>query len=256
MNGPLSNMIFLLLAGASCAHAELTAVDPVTNEVECGTSDITAEDDPILPSTRWAHTSAEYQAIVRQTYTYATQLIRDMIDSRKPGTWAVVLDADETVISNAAFDWELQMRGAEETEENWLAWTKRHEATAMPGVIRFLEQIHRWGGRIAIVTNRFLNECPDTELNFKKHGIPYDVIFCQGSDSEKESRWDAIERGTASPGVPPLEILLWVGDNIRDFPEMDQDLRFKGDESFSLFGTRYLVMPNPMHGSWTDNLPK
>jgi 5'-nucleotidase (lipoprotein e(P4) family) len=143
------------------------------------------------------------------------------------------------------------MTGEEETEENWNAWTKRHEATAMPGVIRFLEQIHRWGGRIAIVTNRFLSECPDTELNLKKHGIPYDVILCQGSDSEKESRWDAIERGIASPGIPPLEILLWIGDNIRDFPGMDQNSRIKEDEGFSSFGTRYLVVPNPMHGSWT-----
>lgn len=57
-------------------------------------------------------------------------------------------------------------------------------------------------GGIAIVTNRYLEECPDTEANFRRHGIPFDFMMCRGSQSEKESRWDAVQNGTATAELP------------------------------------------------------
>ena len=204
-------------------------------------------------ATRWLHTSAEYQAIVRQTYTLATRLVREKIGGRDPGSWAVALDIDETLLSNSPYLWELQTQNLQSTSERWDAWVRRQQAPPLPGAVEFLQQVHEWGGRIVIVTNRHLAECPDTETNLEKHAIPYDIILCREDEREKEARWEAVQKGTASPDLPPLEILLWMGDYITDFPDLDQALRFKGSESFSLFGTRYLVIPNPVHGSWTKN---
>src|SRR5215211_63914 len=49
---------------------------------------------------RWVKSSAEYEASVRQVYRLALAHIEHAAAGRAAGTWGVVLDADETVISN------------------------------------------------------------------------------------------------------------------------------------------------------------
>ena len=87
--------------------------------------------------------------------------------SREPGTWAVVLDADETVISNASYQLERARLGLPFTHESWNAWVKRREATPLAGAPAFMARVRALGGRIAIVTNRLQSECADTEAVFK-----------------------------------------------------------------------------------------
>jgi predicted secreted acid phosphatase len=62
-----------------------------------------------------------------------------------------------------------------------------------------------------------------------------------------------VTQGAAAPGLPPLQLVLWLGDNIQDFPNLDQTLRAKPDEAFADFGVLYFVIPNPMYGSWERN---
>jgi len=56
--------------------------------------------------------------------------------------------------------------------------------------------------------------------------------------------------GTTPAGLPPLDVVAFVGDNIRDFPGQSQALRGQPDEAFAPFGARFFVLPNPMYGSW------
>ena len=100
---------------------------------ELGTAE---EIDAGSKSARWLYVSAEYQAIVRQTYVLAADLIDDMAGDHEPGSWAVTLDADETVISNASYEWKLASQNLESTQERWNAWVKSQEAVPMPGVIK------------------------------------------------------------------------------------------------------------------------
>jgi len=44
-----------------------------------------------------------------------------------------------------------------------------------------------------------------------------------------------------------------VGDNITDFPDLDQAIRLEKDPAFADFGRRFIVLPNPMYGSWVGN---
>src|SRR3954470_17477724 len=53
---------------------------------------------------RWVQQSAEYEAAVRQTYLMAEDHVERAAPGRAAGTWGVVLDADETVISNLAYE--------------------------------------------------------------------------------------------------------------------------------------------------------
>jgi 5'-nucleotidase (lipoprotein e(P4) family) len=201
----------------------------------------------------WVRDSAEHHAALFQAYLLATERIEELAKSVPAGTWAVALDGDETVIDNSDYMKERAALGAGFDSASWKQWTEKKAATPLPGAVAFLNRVHALGGKIAIVTNRSAAECPDTEEDFRNDGIPYDLMLCMENDSEKEPRWQKVESGTAAPGVPPLRILLWVGDNIKDFPDLDQGLLAKQDTAYSDFGRRFILIPNPMYGSWERN---
>lgn len=207
----------------------------------------------IARSAHWMASSAEYQALVRQTFTLAGKRLQEVVVDRQPGSWAVAVDADETVISNIGYEKELTRLGLESNDELWDAWVARRAAPPLPGAIGFLERVHELGGYVAVVTNRSQEHCADTEANFRAFDIPFDVILCRGENRQKEPRWEMIRQGTASAQLPPLEIAMWIGDNIRDFPSLDQGLRFAERQDFADFGNVYFLMPNPLYGSWEDN---
>jgi len=204
-------------------------------------------------SVHWMRNSAEYQALMRQTYSLAANQLRAVTQDREAGTWAVALDADETVISNSLYEKELRAAGHQTNDTNWAAWVDRQEATPLPGAVEFIGLAKELGGYVAIVTNRGEADCPATRENFEKFDIPFDVMLCKGDDGEKEGRWEKVESGMASEEVPPVEIVMWLGDNIKDFPDHDQGLRFDNGGLFSDYGSRYFIMPNTMYGSWQEN---
>jgi 5'-nucleotidase (lipoprotein e(P4) family) len=197
--------------------------------------------------------SAEFQAIVLQTYSLAGQELRKSVEGKKPGTWAVALDAGETLISNMDYEKELVRLGKESTDELWADWVARRAAPPLPGALEFLDLVRELGGRVTLVTNRRDRDCPDTRANLEAFDIPFDILLCRTDDREKEPRWEKIERGTASPDVPPVKIVMWLGDNINDFPEMSQESRFSSPEAFGDYGSRFFIFPNPSYGSWEEN---
>ena len=210
--------------------------------------------------------SAEYGAALVQTYRLAEAALERRAADRQAGTWAVAIDADETLIGNSEQSKEAALDSQEDYlmpasdrvsfEEQWDAWVERRAAPALPGARRFLERVHELGGRIAVVTNRRQRHCPQTADNLRAERLPFDVILCRGEDRDKHPRWRSVEDGTASADLPPLEIVMWLGDNIHDFPDLDQELRFAPPEAMSEFGDRFFILPNPLYGSWEHNPPE
>jgi 5'-nucleotidase (lipoprotein e(P4) family) len=207
---------------------------------------------PYSTSITWVDRSAEYQALVRQTYHDAATAVDDTASGRAAGSWAVILDADETVISNLVYQQELERAGATHSAERWKAWVGRREAVPMPGARAFLEYVRTRGGRIAIVTNRLESECDDTRAVFAAHGLVHDVMLCRpdGSPSDKTPRFSRVAAGSWPGATGPLDVVMWIGDNIQDFPDLSQAIRSQGDAVYDPFGTRFFVLPNPMYGSW------
>ncbi len=206
-------------------------------------------------SIRWTRESAEHRALLLQVYRAATAHVEREAAARAPGTWAVVLDADETVLDNSLYQLERARAGKPFDAESWRAWCARREAVPLPGAQAFLARVRSLGGKVAIVTNRTVSECPDTEAVFRAHGLAYDAMLCKpdGGPSDKGPRFEAVARGTTPGGLPPLDVVAFVGDNIQDFPGLSQALRKETDEAFAPFGARFFVLPNPMYGSWERN---
>jgi len=196
--------------------------------------------------------SAEYHAALFQVYRLATTRVEQAVAKLPTGSWAVILDADETVLDNSLYQLERSRLGLGFTAESWNAWVKRREATALPGSASFLARVRALGGRIAIVTNRLESECADTRAVFDAFKLAYDAMLCRpdGTPSDKNPRFAAVAEGRSPAGSTPLAVVAVIGDNIQDFPGLSQKTREQGAPGFTEFGVRYFLVPNPMYGSW------
>lgn len=228
------------------------APSPVADEAVGGADSDTCTPD-MSRATHWSRDAAEHKAAFLQAYTLATVALEAQVPTFEPERWAVALDADETILDNSLYQKEREAECKGYTSESWRAWVMRREAKALPGAQAFLRRVDELGGVIAVVTNRDEAECPATMDNFRALDLPFDLMLCQTGPGEKEPRWETVQKGTASPEYPPLKIVMWVGDNIMDFPDLDQSVRDKGAEAFKEFGTRFFLVPNPMYGSWQRN---
>jgi 5'-nucleotidase (lipoprotein e(P4) family) len=206
----------------------------------------------------WQRTAAEHRAVYLQTYEAASRRLEELAQAQPPFSWAVVLDADETVIDNSTYQKEREALGEGYTRDSWYAWVARREATLLPGALEFLETARSLGGHIAIVTNRDAVVCLPTEDNLRALRVPFDAVLCRPmkGDRSKDARFAALQNGTATKHLPPLRILLWVGDNVGDFPGGSQALRDAPDAAFEPFGHRWFILPNPAYGSWEENPPR
>lgn len=246
----------LCLAAAALLTACATATAPPQG-------DATAQTDGWYDnSLHWSRTAAEHRAILEQTFDLAADRLEELAAGREPGTWGVSADADETLIDNSQYQLEIGRRGEAFAPESWGEWVDRRAAPALPGAVEFARRVQELGGVLAVVTNRDDHQCEATADNLRKVGIAFDVVLCQSGTGEKEPRWEAVSAGTTAswPGAQfggdaapaAAELLMWLGDNIRDFPDLDQSVADR-EGALSEFGERYFALPNPMYGSWEGN---
>jgi 5'-nucleotidase (lipoprotein e(P4) family) len=247
------------LAARNLMLSKLLVTFSIISALACGCASTKRVSTPAPPppaetlpdSLKFVQRSAEYYAAVVQTYRAATAAVeRQSAVSGRP--WAVVIDADDTIISNLQYQIERSRLNATFTPESWAAWVRRREAVPLPGAAAFLSRVHAIGGRIAVVTNRLQSECDDTIAVFHARALVFDAMLCRadGGPSDKNPRFAAVAAGKTAAGGAPLEIVAFVGDNILDFPSLTQAIRQQGESAFAEFGVRYFMLPNPMYGSW------
>jgi 5'-nucleotidase (lipoprotein e(P4) family) len=247
--------------GLLAALTFAAACAPATSSSPVATAPATVAMTPVVPPTQtasvpprelhWFRNAAEMRGIYLEVYHAAGEQLDRLAAQNAPQTWAVILDADETVIDNSTFQVELNAANAVYTEDAWKRWVYREAATALPGAVDFTRLAHRLGGRVVIVTNRDSSYCAPTRENLAKDSIEADLVLCRPTASgDKNPRFLSVINGTASPSLPALKVLMWVGDNIQDFPNLTQNLRDRNEIDYSQFGREYFLLPNPMYGSW------
>lgn len=206
------------------------------------------------PDLLWTRTAAEHHALFLQTYRAAREKLAEQASGRQAGTWAVIMDADETLLDNSPYQVRLHQTGTAFDNDTWNVWVRERDAAALPGAVEYVQAARSLGGRIVVVTNRDDEVCDPTRENLRAVGLVVDLVLCRVDQSDKNARFDSVRNGTDA--LPPLEVLQWVGDNIQDFPSMTQASRDGGAAAFSHFGVRYFVLPNPMYGSFERNAPR
>lgn len=219
-----------------------------------------------VAATLFQQHAAEYRALSYQAFNLAKLYLDQKLNERarmkrgiraRQPKFAVVVDADETIIDNSpAQAWGIKYRQGF-TSATWLNWVKREEATALPGAVEFLTYANKRGVKVFYVTNREVGEEEKhTISNLKKLGFP-DVtdytVMCRSREtgSSKDSRRKEIQK--------TYQIALLMGDNLNDlateFERKSVDDRKKAvDDVKNLFGTKYIVLPNAMYGEWENAL--
>lgn len=209
--------------------------------------------------------SAEYRALATQTYRLAGDALRARVQEGRPPAFAVVLDADETLLDNSEFEQKLVVSGRAFNEAAWDAWVRLEQAAPIAGARPFLALVKASGGYVVVVTNRRESVCEHTKRNLEKlyadaRGLPLvDRVLCAPSDGKggydrtKGSRFDAVLAGKV---VPTGNVLMWVGDQITDFPAMPRcDSGPRDAMSDERIGRQYFILPNPMYGGWMNCTP-
>jgi 5'-nucleotidase (lipoprotein e(P4) family) len=198
----------------------------------------------------WVQHAAEYRALTRQAYAMAAAHLEDTVPTLAGRAWGVILDADETILDNSEYEQRRAQMDSVYTEPTWAVWVHEEAATEVPGASAFTREVRRLGGRLVVVSNRADSLCGPTLANLQRLGVTPDVVLCaQPGHSDKNLRFRSVQNGTASADLPALEIVEWIGDNIKDFPDLTQAAR-DDPSALARFGRMYFMLPNPVYGSW------
>lgn len=219
-----------------------------------------------LNAVLWMQTSAEYRASAQQAYRLAAmQVDTAMRDARwsaaaeqtaDPSALppAVILDLDETVLDNSAFEARQMRDGQPFSEEVWDRWCEERRANAIPGAVAFLEYVKSRGVTPIYITNRDHKVEPATRDVLAKLGVPVDATR-DTVLTRHENGWDASDKSARRRFIAAsYRVLLLLGDNFEDFAPGTQasiaDRAVLMDKYADYWGTKWIVLPNPTYGSW------
>ncbi|MCF7912416.1 MAG: 5'-nucleotidase, lipoprotein e(P4) family [Candidatus Cloacimonetes bacterium] len=206
-------------------------------------------DEGSLMAVLYHQVAAEYQALCYQAYNLASDRLILLAGQNHTKPLAVIMDVDETVLSNSKYN-ALEVMRAREYPKEFYQWIEEMRSEPIAGALQFTVLADSLGIKIFYITNRRDHKQAATIGNLKKYGFPQaepDQVLCKARESSKEGRRLQV--------MADYDVLLLIGDNLIDFAEY-----FAGDtieeraeaveEWQSLFGRRYIVLPNTMHGYW------
>ena len=225
----------------------------------------------LLHSLLWMHTSAEYNALTVMTYQRAEEALdRALRDASSTASIeqtgefqhlppAVIMDLDETVLDNSAFEARLITQRATFNRPMWDQWVQEASAQAVPGALEFIAAARKKGVTVFFVSNRGAQQESSTRHNLERLGIPLpvepDTLLLEG---EAPFQWSLDKSGRRRYLAERFRILLLVGDDLGDFVDGARD---RPENRIALarrythrWGTSWFLLPNPMYGTWETSL--
>lgn len=226
----------------------------------------------------YMQTAAEYRACCLQIYASAGQrldavLRAEQLDFRRP---AVVMDLDETVLDNAVFESFLHQNNLEYTDALWEVYERDYsnEVTLVPGAKEFITKAENKGVTVVYISNRSEQNRQPTINALERLGINIAnlndrlLLKKKGESSEKSARREL--------AALRHNILLYIGDNLRDFSEEFAAAKLRSDteparlteiarrsarvdSAAAHWGIDWFILPNPAYGEWEKllgNQPK
>ncbi|MBD2215091.1 5'-nucleotidase, lipoprotein e(P4) family [Nostoc linckia FACHB-104] len=236
----------------------------------------------------WLQQSGEYQALTYQAFNVA-ELIFEQAKVKKVRQPAIIVDIDETVLDNSAYQATLIDTNNSFEPSTWNKWVAAARAKAVPGAVKFVNYVNDNGGKVFFISNRDKSSTKDKQNNdleiatinnlksvgFK--GVNTDTVLLKGEFSKiidgkentsKKWRREAVENGKADG--KKYTVVALIGDNLNDFDETagksNQERRnhvennrqhygiFNAESKGKAIEPAYIVLPNPMYGNWETGL--
>ncbi|WP_413302373.1 5'-nucleotidase, lipoprotein e(P4) family [Bacillus sp. 1P10SD] len=205
-------------------------------------------------SVLWFQKSGEAKALYYQGYNLGKLRLDEYLSKKKNRTNlkpAIVLDIDETILDNSPYLASYAVSG-NGNPFDWSKWFDRAEDKPLPGALEFLNYADSKGIEIYYITNRFEAQKKATINNLQKVGAPQadgeHVLLLQPGEKGKESRRKYVAK--------THDIVLLFGDNLGDFSEFEGlsvTERIKKTEKYKdSWGSKFIMLPNPMYGDWEE----
>ena len=221
-----------------------------------------------IMSVLYQQTAAERLAGSLQTFRSAKQALDNAladsswsalpgqdVKGKKP---AIIVDVDETVLDNTAYEARMILDGTK-YPEGWINWGKEAVATEVPGAKDFLNYAASKGVTIFYVTNRVIELKDSTKKNLTKLGISWDqdidTVLMRG-----ENNWDSNKGPRREIIGEKYRVLLMVGDNLGDFVDAkDNNLSPKQRKEIvraysDYWGVKWFMIQNIAYGDWEGAL--
>ncbi|MFK7766027.1 MAG: 5'-nucleotidase, lipoprotein e(P4) family [Mariniblastus sp.] len=257
----ISRVAILLLLLATIFNASTTLAQQVK-----------VESDPRYGALTWVQHSSEYKLLTRQTYRMAlsqllvgakdrnwtadeVQLVEGGFSDKKP---AVILDCDETVLDNSFYNARNILKGRQYETQTWNDWCFESQAEAIPGALEFVKAAEGLGVKIFYITNRrdVVKDATIKNLNALGFTCDENTVFTRNDDEGRGD--DKISRRAMV--AKEHRIVLLIGDNMSDLcagmavPNTKRRNEVATEKS-DLLGSRWIMLPNPVYGSWQRALP-
>ena len=166
----------------------------------------------------WYQNSAEAKALYLQGYNTAKYQLDEHIKKDKgKKKLAIALDLDETVLDNSPYQGYASMHDTS-FPEGWHEWVAAAKAKPVYGAKSFLKYAD-------------------------KKGI--DIYYI--SDRDKEKDFKATKENLKNIGLPQAKDNHILLSTAKEREKLVQ----KHEKDF---GTKYIIFPNPMYGSWESTL--
>lgn len=208
--------------------------------------------EQMVMATLWFQHSGEARALYYQAYNLAEMRVNQALDTLSADlSLAVIADIDETILDNSPSEGKNILEGERYSTERWRDWTNKRAATGLPGSLEFARFLESKGIELFYISNRSVEEQIATIDNLQKLGYPFadsDHLLLKTSTSGKTPRRNIVAKDH--------HIILLLGDNLNDFSDIFEDRSNKNgfsavDNMSEEFGKRFIVLPNPLYGSWT-----
>ena len=237
-------------------------------------SSITEFVDARLQGNLWIQTSGEYEAIARQTFRTAFEATLDRVCgsgvsasscttpvgldgwrlSEHDRPYAFVMDLDETILDNAAYQSLLIITGQLHSDALWNDWIQHSfdDVGLVPGAEEFLQRLATLRVAPIFISNRPEAERQATVATLMNLGVsdedPLSRLLLKTNSSSKDARRALIEN--------KYEVVGFIGDNLGDFrDEFNQvdaiEERLEVVRRYQEnWGTNWFTLPNPVYGNW------
>ena len=200
--------------------------------------------------TLWYQNAAEVDALYQQGYNVATSKLKELLKQPTSKPYSIVLDIDETVLSNIPFQVKMIKDGTAFNPKLWDEWVQKAEATPVAGAKEFLQFADKNKVQIYYISDRTDAQVDITIKNLEAQGLPVQgrdhLMFKKEGDKSKEGRRQEVLKHT--------NLVMLFGDNLVDFAEFSTKSEADRDKMFEQlkaeFGDKFIIFPNPMYGSW------
>ena len=198
----------------------------------------------------WYQNAAEVDALYQQGYNVATNKLKELLKQPTDKPYSIVLDIDETVLSNIPFQVKMVKDGTAFNPKLWDEWVQKAEATPVAGAKEFLQFADKNKVQIYYISDRTDSQVDATIKNLEAQGLPVQgrdhLMFKKEGDKSKEGRRQEVIKHT--------NLVMLFGDNLVDFAEFSTKSEADRDKMFEQlkaeFGDKFIIFPNPMYGSW------